>query len=130
MDFKNKHILLFSSIFFISLYLSCSSTKPQLQKARENCTARDIIEYARRLYSAGYYKDAIKEYKYLIARFPEERELCAWAQYELAYCYYVMEDYDRAIVEFKRVSMLYPDQEAPVILANKMITEAMLKKNK
>lgn len=106
----------------ISLY-SCSNDKPILRKPIEECSARDILEYGRALFNAEYFDEAIDEYRQVIARFPDNKKECAWAQYELAYSYYYMEDYEDALKEFRKVNQLYPEQRGPVILARKMITQ-------
>ncbi len=116
-------ILLISVMF--GLYINgCSSHNTDVIKHNNNkLKARDVLEYARSLVTDEEYKEAIKEYKYLIAKFPEAKNDGAWAQYELSYCYYYMGDYDKALVEFKKVEKFYPDQSGPVILAKKMITK-------
>jgi len=112
-------IILVFNLTILLGFLSCSRDKPVLKKDLSECTARDLLEYGRALFNGEYYKDAIKEYKKVIALFPDNKQECSWAQYELAYSFYYMEDYEEALAEFKKVEMLYPNQRGPIILARK-----------
>jgi len=119
-----KNIILISLILLF--VFSCTKDKPTLRKPRAESSARDILEYARALFNKEEYEEAIKEYRYVIAHYPQNKEECAWAQYELAYSYYYMEKYEKALKEFKKVEDFYPDQSGPVILAKKMITKIQI----
>ena len=99
----------------------CGTSKPVLKKKLSECSARDILEFGRALFNEEYYEEAIEEYRKLIARFPQSKQECSWAQYELAYSYYYIEEYEQALVEFKKVEMLYPGQRGPIILTKKMV---------
>lgn len=114
-----KLIIIFLFGFFI--FSACSKDKPILRKNLEDCSARDILEYGRALFNSEYYKDAIVEYHRVLSMFPKEEIECSWSQYELAYSYYYMKDYKQALMEFKKVEMLYPNQRGPVVLARKMM---------
>jgi len=108
-------------IVLLLFAVGCGTEKPVLRKPFNKCTARDLLEYGRALFNAEYYKDAIKQYRYVIGKFPNNKVECAWAQYELAYTYYYKGEDKIALREFKKVVKLYPDIRGPVVLANKMI---------
>jgi outer membrane protein assembly factor BamD (BamD/ComL family) len=114
-------------IILFLFILNCSSDKVSLKQPNANSKARDILEYGRALYNKGEYKSAINQFRYVISKFSENKKECAWAQYELAYTYYVMKDYKIALNEFKKVEMLYPEESGAIILAKKMINEIELK---
>ncbi|MBN1898453.1 MAG: tetratricopeptide repeat protein [Spirochaetes bacterium] len=111
------------------LVVSCSNDKPTLRKSRADSSARDILEYGRALFNQEEYARAIEEYRYLISHFPDNKKECAWAQYELAYAYYYMDDYETAINEFKKVETFYPEQSGPIILSKNMITKIQIEMN-
>ncbi len=120
---ENKFKIFVIFLFIMVLFVGCSTDKPVLKKPLEKCSARDLLEYGRALFNAEYYKDAIKQYRMVIGQFPDKKVECAWAQYEMAYSYYYLEDYDIALREFRKVIKLYPDIRGPVVLANKMIAK-------
>lgn len=121
-----KYRILFSILILACGLAACSGDKPVLKKNPAEVTVRDLLEYGRALFSAGYYKDAIREYRKVISQFPQAKSECAWAQYELSYSHYYLKDYDAALHEFRKVEMLYPDERGPVILAQKMIRKVTL----
>jgi len=122
-----KYLNIVLIIFFISfINYSCSNDKPMLKKPLNKCTSKDLLEYGRSLFNAGYYRDAIREYRKVIGTFPDNKNDCAWAQYELAYSYYYMGEYKIALREFKKVKQLYPEVRGAVILAQKMIKKILV----
>lgn len=121
-----KHKVIFAALILAFALASCSGDKPVLKKDPAEVTVRDLLEYGRALFSAGYYKDAIREYRKVISLFPQAKSECAWAQYELSYSLYYLKDYEAAMHEFRKVEMLYPDERGPVILAQKMIKKVSL----
>ena len=118
-----KRIFYFLILIIFVLFHSCSKDRPVLKKDLSECSARDLLEYGRALFNGEFYKDAIEEYRKVIALFPDSKQECSWAQYELAYSYYYIEKYENALKEFRKVGMLYPNQRGPIILARKMMTK-------
>ncbi len=117
----------YALIIMLLLVSLCSKDKPVLKKDLSECSARDVLEYGRALFNGEFYKDAIEEYRKVIALFPDNKQECSWAQYELAFSFYYMEKYEQALQEFKKVEMLYPNERGPIILAKKMRTRISMK---
>ena len=68
--------------------LSCKTTEKKVWQIDILLSARDQLEIGRKLHFKGKFKDAIEQYEAIIENYGKNVSECAWAQYELALCYY------------------------------------------
>ena len=130
MKFQNNYLLFFfnfrtlvlmllgGSIFFC---FECTATFSQ-----KLTTIHHYDQAAKFYYDRENYKKSIHYYQQMIKKFSSqskkyEKEL-AWAQYEIGFCYLVMNDYRKALSEFKKVLYEY-DITSAKILARQQITK-------
>ena len=86
-----------------------------------------ISEAALEFYNAGRYRKAIDTYRLILDNPDAEPKYRLWAQYEIAFSFYRMDDFEKAEKEFQKVLEMFPDtniqERAPRILAEKMINK-------
>jgi tetratricopeptide (TPR) repeat protein len=84
-------------------FLSCATPKPTLYKDGKPLTITDYEKLAQAEYDEDRYENAIEVYRTIIENYPENRKALAWAYYEIGFCYFVLEDYGNAEVNFRKV---------------------------
>jgi TolA-binding protein len=83
-------------------------------------TAKGLFDKGVDLYVRGEYKEAIKVFQEVLAKFPNAEKERAWAQYEIGFCYFHRNDFSKAEESFKKVLDEF-SLRAPRILAARML---------
>jgi TolA-binding protein len=87
--------------------------------------ALTISEYeiiAQKEYDNERYDNAITAYEAILEHYPDNLRASAWANYEIAYSYFVQKEYDTAEIYFRKVLNEFQDP------ASKKLAQDMLKK--
>lgn len=93
--------------------VSCSTGSPAIYT--ESGGVRSITDYekmAQREYDGDRFRNAIDVYTAILRHYPFNDEAVMWATYEIGYCYYRLDEYDRAEVYFRTVLNEYQDPAA------------------
>jgi len=72
---------------------------------------KSLAERALGYFNSTDYRTAIEVYALILAKEKPEKKYAAWARYEIGYCYYYLEDFAQAKIEFERVLKDYPQEE-------------------
>jgi len=97
------------ALFLISCRSSTQTLEPDLLPA-------EIFQHAQEAADSGRYKQALLYYQTFQERFPEEVERNLWASYEIAFLYYKLGKYDRAVELFNELIELYDTEESAVMV--------------
>ncbi len=84
------------------LELQRGATPESKKKVRTTGSYKERYDYARELYEAKKYRQALEEFSALLAT-DINHELADNAQYWIGECYYGMRAYNQAIIEFEKV---------------------------
>ncbi len=96
-------------VFILFLFLgACASTTSQNEDPTVNQSAAEIYHDAHAYLNDGEYESAIQYFQRLESRFPYG-PYAEQAQLELAYTYYVSQEYESAIMAAGRFIKLHPD---------------------
>jgi tetratricopeptide (TPR) repeat protein len=128
-----KKIALFTLIFLLPLFWSCTSAPPEIEAGLQ---PREYFQRAQDATEAGKYKTAVAYYEAFLKAYPEERDRGLWAEYEIALLYEKMGDLKQSLKLFEALLARYDSPEAetyppgPEILSRKVIAriEAALAK--
>ena len=102
MRFAGLVLLMIIHILLLT-FLSCATPKPVLYNDGKPLTITDYEKLAQAEYDEERYENAIEVYSAIIEHYPENQKALAWAYYEIGFCYFVLEDYDNAEVNFRKV---------------------------
>jgi len=130
----NRRIIIVFLTAALALFLiSCRSATETLDP---DLLPAEIFQRAQEAADSGRYNQALFYYQTFQERYPEEVERNLWASYEIAFLYYKLGEYDRAVELFDDLIELYNTTEenavmvqAPKILALK-VKAAILEKQK
>lgn len=101
--------------------LSCATAPPALYDAGgEPLSITDYEKLAQKEYENGRYENAVLVYQAIIDHYPRNQDAVAWAHYEIGYCYYMREEYDRAEQYFRTVLNRFQEPAART-LATQML---------
>ncbi len=120
---NRKIIIAFLTAALALFLISCRSTNETLEP---DLLPAEIFQRAQEAADSGRYKQALQYYRTFQERYPEEVERDLWASYEIAFLYYKLGKYDRAVELFDELIALYTTGEsaamvqAPKILALKV----------
>lgn len=104
-------------LLFVICFLSCSSI-PNSLLPTEDDSAKVLLEKARNIYDLNEYEKSLEGYKFLIEKFPEEREIIAWAYYETGFIQFELKMWEEALENFYIVVNEYSfDNHAAYTLA-------------
>jgi outer membrane protein assembly factor BamD (BamD/ComL family) len=124
-----KKTLLAASLFTVLVLGSCRTAPPVVT---EKLTAAEFFQKAQDASEAGDYRLALAYYDAFRASYPGDRDRNLWADYETAFLWYKLENYDTALRMIDGLLDLYAkDKELPAgpkVLAEKVkvkITEAI-----
>ncbi|MCK9572337.1 MAG: tetratricopeptide repeat protein, partial [Candidatus Omnitrophica bacterium] len=99
-------------------YVNCLKTLGQFKDFPEaSLEASAIYLSANSLMNLERFNEAIAGFKKIINRFSQEQELLQKAEYQLADCYYRMNNETEAVAKFKALRSKYPDSNfAPEVI--------------
>ena len=116
-----KSMSLTLGLAFLTLFaLSQCSGIPNLSK-EELADPDALLDKGRELFLEEEYKAAIYVFNILLKKHPKRTYHCAWAQYEIGMCYYLLKDFVKAKEAFMKVRQKYPLPRQPRILAQYLI---------
>ena len=124
------YLLLLSSIIIISL----SGCVTKIDPYEKDISSVELLQKAYQATDIRRYNLALSYYEAYLARFPEDLNGCAWAQYEIAFIYHKKGNDEKAIEFFNKLLSKYESDdgdmmpEAPKILAKKVIDTITKKK--
>ncbi|MFW6138240.1 MAG: tetratricopeptide repeat protein [Spirochaetota bacterium] len=110
------------------LVMSCATKQPVLYKDDRPLHLSEYQKMAQKKYEEERFREAIPIYRAVIKNYPENSSAVAWAHYEIGFCYYRMENYDQAMVYFRKVVNEY-NEPAATKLAEHMMSKISEKKN-
>lgn len=87
-----------------ALLFSCATPKPVLYNSEGGPLS--ITEYEKLAlteYENDRFENAIEVYQEIVAHYPDNNKALAWANYEIGYCYWRLEEYENAGVYFRKV---------------------------
>ena len=120
---NRKIIIAFLTAVLALFLISCRSATDTLEP---DLLPAEIFQRAQEAADSGRYNQALLYYQTFQERYPEEVERNLWASYEIAFLYYKLGKYDRAVELFDELIELYTTEEsaamvqAPKILALKV----------
>ncbi|UCB47071.1 MAG: tetratricopeptide repeat protein [Spirochaetota bacterium] len=116
-------LVVFVLVQILSLVLlSCATPKPVLYNDGKPLTITDYEKLAQAEYDEDRYENAIEVYRSIIENYPDNQKALAWAYYEIGFCYFVLKDYDNAMVNFRKVLNEFQEPAAKK-LAGQIIAE-------
>jgi len=120
----NRRIIIAFLMAALALFLiSCRSATKTLEP---DLLPAEIFQRAQEAADSERYNQALLYYQTFQERYPEEVERNLWSSYEIAFLYYKLGEYDRAVELFDELIELYTTEEtavmvqAPKILALKV----------
>jgi tetratricopeptide (TPR) repeat protein len=111
-------VLLFA-IILVS-FISCATPKPVLYREGKPLTITDYEKLAQNEYDNDRYENAIGVYQAIIENYPDNPKALVWAYYEVGYCYWMLEEYERAELYFRKVLNEFQEPAAKT-LAGQML---------
>lgn len=114
-------------VLIILFSASCKTTEFDIP---EDLSEGEYFLEAQKASSDQYdYQKALKYYFTYIERYPESIQLVVEAEYEIAFIYYKMDEYDTAIKCFNQVIERYNTQDAPLLPAwPKILSKKLVEK--
>lgn len=110
-----RFIAVFAVISALTLLSSCTTANAEVE---ENLSPGDFFQKAQSAaMDYGNYQQALTYYKTFIERYPDEQLLIIEAEYEIAFLYYKMEDYDTSRDLFTKILEKYKQPEAAILPA-------------
>lgn len=113
--------------FLLVTALLISGCVSRIDPYEEDISDVELFQKAYEATDARNYSLAISYYKAYMERFPQDRNGCIWAQYEIAFLYHKMGNDERSLELFKELLKRYEDEdgdllpEAPRVLSEKVI---------
>ena len=118
-------ILPFLALFF----WSCATPKPVLYNEGKPLLITEYEKLALEEYENDRYENAIDVYRAIIENYPDNPKALAWAHYEIGYCYWQLEDYENAEVNFRKVLNEFQEPAAKT-LAGQMLEKIEAEREK
>lgn len=91
-----------------------------------NPTAQRLLEQGYIDAENGKHEFALARYREVLSRYSNDKRMCAWARYEIAFLYYYRHKGRDSLREFTALLSRY-DEKAPKILAWKIVKKILLK---
>lgn len=110
-------------------FLSCATKMPALYKDGKPLTITEYDKIAQKEFDNDRFENAIAAYEALIINYPDKLRASVWAHYEIGFCYYVQEEYDKAEIYFRKVTNEFQEPAADK-LARDMLAKIVEAKNK
>ena len=128
----NRRRLFTIGLFALAVILSsCATKKPVLYGPEgDPFTITKYEKIAQMEREAGRYENAVEVYRVIIERFGENRTSLVWAHYETGFCYFKLQNYDEAEVQFRRVINEFQDPAARKLSQDMLTRIAELKEKK
>ena len=111
------------------IFLSCASKMPALYKDGKPLTIIEYDKIAQKEFDNNRFDNAITAYEAIITNYPDKLRASTWAHYEIGFCYYVKEEYDKAEIYFRKVTNEFQEPAAKK-LARDMLAKIVEAKNK
>ncbi|MQY77442.1 MAG: tetratricopeptide repeat protein [Spirochaeta sp.] len=117
MDFtrsiNRKLIIAFLTAALALFLISCRSATDTLEP---DLLPAEIFQRAQEAADSSRYNQALLYYQTFQERYPEEVERNLWASYEIAFLYYKLGEYDRAVELFDELIELYNTEESATMI--------------
>jgi TolA-binding protein len=109
---------------------SCATPPPELYGPEGRpLSITDYEKLAQAEYDEDRYENAIQVYSAIIEHYPENQKAVAWANYEIGYSYFMMEEYEQAELYFRTVINEF-EEPAAEKLSQKMLETIREQKKK
>ena len=110
---NRKIIIAFLTAALALFLISCRSATETLEP---DLLPAEIFQRAQEAADSRRYNQALHYYQTFQERYPEEVERNLWASYEIAFLYYKLGEYDRAVELFDDLIELYTTEESAVMV--------------
>jgi tetratricopeptide (TPR) repeat protein len=90
-------------LILVLSFFSCATPKPVLYKEGRPLSITEYEKIAQREYDNDLFENAIMVYQAIIDNYPTNPKALAWAYYEIAYCYWMLKEYESAELNFRKV---------------------------
>ena len=117
--------LILLPVFFLILVLACKTTPESIE---EGLTPAEFFQRAQTaVVERNDYKSALVYYRTFLERYPEDLPNVVAAEYEIAFIYYKLGDYDTAETLFRKLLERYSvDQDTALPSWPQILTEKFL----
>ena len=123
---NRKNIIALLTAVIALFLISCRSANETLEP---DLLPAEIFQLAQEAADSGRYNQALRYYQTFQERYPEEVERNLWASYEIAFLYYKLGEYDRAVELFDELIALYDTEESAVMIPAPKILALRVKSN-